>query len=140
MAKIILIFFIASQAAHGQATSSQSEASRSMSEQTFYNLMKKPDFAKIYRDTFTGYLGLKWVNQPQLASLNGVVNDSTFGELLEYRICRPHACATDSVLFLITVDKTKAWGKVSIQSDTLGSTSAPSLDARIEKSISQSKK
>ncbi len=109
-----------------------SPAAKTIAAKSLYDMMKKPLFAKRFREAFYGYTALRWINNPQLGSLARIEQDPELGELLIYTFCRPHACGAEYARFIITTDFESAWGYVNIRSGTVGGADFKSISKIFE--------
>jgi hypothetical protein len=104
-----------------------------------WEAIKLPELAASYRKTFGPYWSLQWVKSPVLGEAGTIVHDPELGPVVKYRICKPHACESERLVFIYKPATQQGWGKIRIDSEVLGDRAGKSIERFVTKQLDEVK-
>jgi hypothetical protein len=114
-------------------------ASARISTRRPWEAIKLPELAASYRKTFGPYWSLQWVKSPVLGEAGTIVHDPELGPVVKYRICKPHACESERLVFIYKPATQQGWGKIRIDSEVLGDRAGKSIERFVTKQLDEVK-
>jgi subfamily B ATP-binding cassette protein HlyB/CyaB len=69
----------------------------------------------------------------------GLQVDEVFGPVVKYRICKPHACESERLVFIYKPATQQGWGKIRIDSEVLGDRAGKSIERFVTKQLDEVK-
>jgi subfamily B ATP-binding cassette protein HlyB/CyaB len=68
-----------------------------------------------------------------------IVHDPELGPVVKYRICKPHACESERLVFIYKPATQQGWGKIRIDSEVLGDRAGKSIERFVTKQLDEVK-